>query len=147
MKHGFVFDETMSGTYERVDRPGDRRPLSFSVQARAASLLQHLRDGKAELHGTIEAPGLVDHGPVEGTITIRLFTGRFIRYELRFRGDDGTPYELTGQKDLSVRHPIRSFTELPAEIRNGGGQLVAHADTIFDLSADLLHFVSSWRPA
>jgi hypothetical protein len=147
MKRGFVFDETMAGTYERVDQPGQRRPLSFSVQARAPSLLRHLRDGRAELRGTIEAPGLVEHGTVTGAITIRPLTRRLIRYELAFRGDDGQDYQLAGQKDISLRHPVKSMTEMPAEIRDSRGTLVARADTTFDLQADLFHFVSSWRPA
>jgi hypothetical protein len=147
MKRGFVFDETMAGSYERVDQPGQRRPLSFSVQARAASLLRYLRDSRAELRGTIEAPGLVEHAPVEGHIVIKPLTGRFIRYELHFRGDDGASYELLGQKDISLRHPVKSMTEMPAEIRDSRGQVVARADTAFDLESDLLHFVSSWRPA
>jgi hypothetical protein len=147
IKRGFVFDETMSGTWVR-DGETAPRPLSFSVQAHAPSLLAHLRDGKARLQGTIEAPGLAAHTTCEGEITIRPIGQRIIRYELGFLGDDGVRYRLFGEKTVRLRSLRQSMTVLPAEIREADtGKRVGTADTRFDLDADLLHFVASWRPA
>ncbi len=147
MKTGFAFDETMSGTMERVDAPGKPVPFSFSVQARAASVLRHLRDGKATLTGTVEAPGLATAAEAEGEMILRPLLGRMIRYELAFTGDDGKRYRFAGQKDIRWTDLRRSWTELPGEISDDAGRLVARCQTRFDVASDWLQFASSFRPS
>jgi hypothetical protein len=147
MKRGFRFDETMSGTYAYNDQPDQRRPFSFSVEARADSILRHLRTAKTTLSGTLEAPGLAAHAPIEGTLVMAPLTRRIIRYEFAFTGDDGKPYRFEGQKDIRLLKPLSSFTTLPASIYDASGNEVATADTRFDLRGDAVQFFTSWRLA
>ncbi|MCA9679850.1 MAG: hypothetical protein H6709_00820 [Kofleriaceae bacterium] len=144
---GFAFDETMSGTMERVDQPGQAVPFSFSIHVHAPSLGRHLRDGKATLRGTVEAPGLAASAALEGEITMRPLGRRLIRYEFEFDGDDGRRYRFAGQKDIRWTDLRRSWTTLPGEITDAAGALVARCLTRFDARADWLQFASSWRPA
>lgn len=147
MKRGFQFSETMAGTFALAAEPDRQRRFSFSVLAHAPSLLAHLRDGKTRMHGTLEADGLADHVPIEGTLTLAPLTRRIIRYEFSFTGDDGRPYRFEGQKDIRLRDLRRSFTILPGAILDGDGRQVGTAETRFDLRADLFQFLASWRPA
>jgi hypothetical protein len=147
MKTGFAFDETMAGTMERVDRPGEKQPFSFTVQVRAPSLWRHLKDGKAEMTGVVEAPGLAAYAEAHGEMTLRPLVARIIRYQLTFRGDDGRRYRFAGQKDIRWLDPLRTWTTLPGEITDEDGRLVARCDTRFDYRADWLQFAASWRPA
>ncbi len=147
MKRGFRFAETMSGTYTRRADGDEPRRFSFSIEARAGSLLDHLRDGRTEMHGTLDADGFATGVPIEGTVTILPFRKRFIRYEFDFVADDGKPYRFAGQKDIKFTDPVDSFTVLPGTVTDSAGAAVADVKTRFDLQADWFQFVTSWRPA
>lgn len=147
MKTGFCFDETMAGTMERVDRPGEAVPFSFSIHVQADSTLRWLRDSKARLTGTVEAPGLAASAPAEGTITLKPVLARVIKYDLAFTGDDGQRYRFRGQKDIRWLDALRTWTTLPGEISDASGRLVARCQTRFDYKSDWMQFASSFRPA
>jgi len=143
---GFEFAETMSGTIEMAAEPGVARPFRFEVTAYAESTRRHFSDGKAALEGLIYAPPIAQGAPASGVITIRPIGQRIIHYELAFVGDDGEPYTLTGQKDIKWTAPLRTFTELPAQIQDERGQRVATCQTRFDLKNDWWSFLRSFRP-
>ena len=107
---GFEFSETMAGTVEWDAEPGKRHPFRFDITAHAESTRAHLMDGRASIRGTVYAPPKTRSAPAEGTITIRPVGQKIIRYELSFSGDDGQPYELVGQKDISYLRPFTTFT-------------------------------------
>ncbi len=142
---GFEFAEQMTGSIEWNASPGVKYPFRFEVRAHARSLRDHAMTGRAELEGIVHAPPHVTAADATGTITIRPIGARIIRYELAFRGDDGQRYELHGQKDISWRHPLRTFTELPAEVRDDDGHTVATCSTRFDLRQDGFSFLRSFR--
>jgi len=142
---GFQFAETMAGTVEWDKEPGVQHPFSFEVTAEAASTRAHLRDGKAALHGTVHAPPLARAADADGTITIRPVGRRIIRYELQFTGDDGSLYELVGQKDIRWRDLTRSFTHLAAEILDGEHRRIGACRTTFNLKRDWWSFLRSFR--
>ena len=144
---GFEFAETMAGTLELDDKPGVRHPFRFEVTARADSARKHIRDGKAELVGTIHAPPIAEGAPLTGVITIRPIGQRIIRYELSFVGDDGKAYELVGQKDIRWTAPFRTFTELPAEILDEDHRRIATCQVRFDTKKHGLSFLRSFRPS
>jgi hypothetical protein len=144
---GFAFEETMAGTMERVDRPGETTPFAFSVRVEVPSLVGHLRDRKATLRGTVEAPGLATAATATGTMLLRPVRGRIIRYELAFTGDDGRRYRFAGEKHIRWLDPLRSWTTLPGEITDDAGRTIARCQTRFDLRSDWLQFAGSWRPA
>jgi hypothetical protein len=137
---GFHFHETMQGTYTR---DGVERPMKFSLQARAGSWLQHLRDRKARINGTVDAEGLASGRAIDGELTIDPVIRRLIRYEFSFTGDDGKPYRFAGQKDVSIFDLAGSMTTLPAEIFDGD-KPIASALLKFD-RRDLPAFLMSWR--
>jgi hypothetical protein len=143
---GFEFAETMAGSFELDAAPGVKHPFRFEVTAYAESTRKHLSDGKAELHGTIYAPPIAEGAPASGVITIRPIGQRIIRYELAFTGDDGKPYEMIGQKDIKWTAPLRTFTELPAEILDEDHKRIATCRTTFDLKNHWWSFVRSFRP-
>lgn len=146
-KRGFRFAETMSGTFALVDSPDEQRRFSFTVECKAPSLLRHLRDGKLNMKGTLEADGLASFVPCEGTMVMLPLTHRFIRYELNFTGDDGAPYRFRGQKDIRFLDAAHTFSYLPGEVTDQSGKVVATCETRFNLKADLLPFWLSWKPA
>lgn len=144
---GFEFAETMAGTFELDDKPGAQHPIEFRITARADSTRRHVRDGRAEVEGVLHAPPIAEGATVTGVITIRPIGQRFIRYELAFVGNDGRPYELVGQKDIRWTAPLRTFTQLPAEILDEDHRRVATAKIAFDLKRDGLGFLRSFRLA
>jgi hypothetical protein len=143
---GFQFAETMAGTVEWDARPGVQHPFSFEVTAEAASVRDHMKDGKATLRGVVHAPPLTQAADAEGVITIRPVGQRIIRYELQFVGDDGKRYELVGQKDIRWRAAARTFTYLPAEIIDDDHRRIGVCRTTFDLKRDWWRFLRSFRP-
>lgn len=144
-RRGFQFEETMSGTYMPADEPGVSRPMSFSIQVRADSVVGYLRDHLTTIVGILQAPGLAESAPVEGTMTIAPVAQKLIRYELSFTGDDGKPYYLRGQKNIVLGDLRRTMTELPVDIRDSGGALFATGTLRFDMRSDWKQFLSSWR--
>jgi hypothetical protein len=144
---GFTFAETMAGTFELDSSPGVQHPFKFEVTAHAESTRKHFSDGKAHLRGVVHAAPIAVAADAEGVITIRPIGQRIIRYELSFIGDDGKQYELIGQKDISWRSPLKTFTELPAEILDEEHRRVATCKTSFDVKNDLWSFLRSFRPA
>jgi hypothetical protein len=143
---GFEFQETMAGTYTLAGQAGPPRRVSFTVRAVAGDVLQHLRDGACELEGTFDMEGFADDVPCRGSLEIAPLTKRIIRYELAFAGNDGEPYRLAGQKDIKLSDLVHSMTTLDAAIHDGKGVEIARARVRFDLRADLLPFLVSWKP-
>lgn len=145
-RHGFVFDETMEGTYARVESPEERRPLCFAAHVHAPSIRDYLRTGHAGITGTLDAEGLATQVPITGTLLLRPFTQGRIGYALDFMADDGRQYVLRGEKHIRLSALVRTFTELHAEVRDAASdRLVATSDIHFDLQTQLWRFLHSWR--
>jgi hypothetical protein len=145
-KLGFEFRETMSGTYTLSGQPSVERTLRFTLRVHAADALAHVRDHLARVSGTLEMDGFADEVAVSGTMTLTPLTKRVIRYELAFVGNDGQPYRLVGQKDIRLQDLVASLTTLPAQVQDSTGKVVARAQVAFDVRADLLKFLASWKP-
>ncbi|MBE7448541.1 MAG: hypothetical protein HS111_06545 [Kofleriaceae bacterium] len=141
---GFGFAETMSGTWTR---DGVEQPFSFTVTVRSGPLLRYLLRQRARMEGTVDAGGLAGGRALRGTLLMRPFLGRCIRYEFEFAGDDGRTYRFAGQKDIRWTEPLRTWTELPGEILDEAGRVVGRARTRFDLRRDGVRFLRSWLPA
>jgi len=142
---GFGFEETMSGTWTR---DGVTRPFSFTVVVRSGPIgAWRKKQQVADMEGTVSADGLATGQPLRGTLRLQPFLGRVIRYEFGFTGDDGKPYTFAGQKDIRWLSPLRTWTELPGDVRDGDGKLVGTARIPFDLKKDGWSFMRSWKPA
>lgn len=144
---GFKFAETMSGTYALDSAPSDHRRFTFTIEAQADSTLRHLQNGRARIWGMLEADGLAEDAPIEGTLTVAALARRAIEYDFAFTGDDGKPYRFSGQKSLRLSRPTRSMTELTGYIYDESGAPIGTSVTRFDLKSDLFQFLTSVRPA
>ena len=144
---GFHFKETMSGTYKKEGAPHDEpeRPMHFTIEVRAQSLLRHLRDKRAQLEGQLHMAGFAEHAAITGVLTINPLFGKLIRYEFDFTADDGKPYHFVGQKDVALAELVRTMTTLPGEVRDASERVVARAQLLFD-KRHLPRFLGSFRP-
>src|SRR6185436_14995678 len=122
---GFRFAETMTGF---VWMDGVRRDMEFRVRAEAPDLGEHLRTGRTQMLGTVDVAGLCKDAPLHGTLWIEL--PRRIRYEFSFRAGD-RPLRFVGQKDLQLRHPLRTLSRLPGEVQDEAGRAIGHAQLRF----------------
>lgn len=145
-KLGFEFQEVMSGTYTMTGHPGEQGAIRFQLRAQAKDGLRHMRDGLVDVTGTLDMERIADDVPVSGTIEIRPFTKRIIRYEISFTANDGQPYRFAGQKDVRFGNFMATMTTLPGTVTNGQGNEIAKATLHFDVKADLLPFLVSWKP-
>jgi hypothetical protein len=141
---GFEFKETMSGTW-RAPSGGPERSIEFTITARAAHMLKHLVDRKADMDGRLRMDGFAADVPISGELVIDPLLGKKIRYEFDFVADDGKRYHFAGQKDVELLDVVRTMTTLPAQIAGADGTVVATCDLKFD-TADLPKFLASFRP-
>jgi len=102
---GFKVDELMVGTHTFSDGSFDGKelPLNFSITWGSRDLFKFLnpRSDKflnSEARGFITVGGLAGKADCEGTLRLMYFSGRKIRYELGFKGDNGRSYSYTGEK-------------------------------------------------
>lgn len=147
MKIGFEFEEIMSGTYTPTGKPGETGEIRFKGRARAEDVVKHLRDGMTALEGTLDMERFADDVPIRGTIEIRPLLGKIIRYDFAFTANDGNPYHFTGQKDIRFDAIGDTMTTLVGAVVDAHGGEVARATLRFDVKADLLPFLVSWKPA
>lgn len=144
---GFGFAETMRGNWARCDggRGGGR--FEFSVRASTDSLAAFGRSRLVEITGTVDGDGLATQRPLRGTMELRPWIRRVIRYRFEFEGDDGARYAFAGQKDIRWLDPVRTWTELPGQITDEGGRVIGSAITRFDVRGQSVAFVRSFHLA
>ncbi len=145
MLPGFSFRETMRGSYWRLDAPTDERAIEVTLEARADDVATFARDKTLRLRGTLDAEGLAARRDVEGTLVFRLLEERRLPYRLRFRGDDGRAYELSGQKEWLGFAPVASLTTLPVSLYDDAGAEIGRATLRFDLRSDAGAWLKSFR--
>ncbi len=102
---GFKMDELMVGThtFSNGSFAGRELPLNFSLTWGSGSLLGFLNPWsdeflRSEARGFITVGGLVNKADCIGSLKLMYFSGRKIRYELDFKGDDGRAYRYVGEK-------------------------------------------------
>ncbi|MBI2572142.1 MAG: hypothetical protein HYV63_34460 [Candidatus Schekmanbacteria bacterium] len=136
---GFKMDEVMSGEHEFQPGhgPGERRPMSFRVTWGPTNLFKWLNPWGDEfltqpLDGTVTVDGLCVDAPCSGTLALRYFTERKIRYDFRF-SNAGRSFRFVGEKvniwpwNLHVSHTT-CYGELVDET---SGELVSRSITFF----------------
>jgi glycine/D-amino acid oxidase-like deaminating enzyme len=145
LSFGFQFQESMGGSYRLIDQGGAARPFGFTATAVAPRLLGFLQHGVTRLEGTLAMPGFAHGVRLEGTLEIDPFLGRALRYDLHFRGDDGRPYRLVGQKRLRPLHLAKSLSLLPATVYDEVGRAIADVQATFDVARDLVPLLRTLR--
>jgi hypothetical protein len=139
------FRERMSGSYWLLDAPTQERAITLDFEAVATDVGQFLRTKTWALEGTIDAEGLARGREIEGTLRFVLIQERRLPYRFAFRGDDGCRYELRGQKEWTGLAPVSSMTLLPATLTGERGEELARATLRFDLRADWVEWMRSFR--
>ena len=142
---GFLFRETMSGSYYLLDKPTEDRAISFTISAQVYSLRRFVRDKSARIEGEVTMEGVAEKKPLSGTLGLLLFAEQRLPYEFTFRGDDGQRYTFRGEKDVLLATLPDSITTLPASIFDEEVREIARAVVRFDLRGDLVKFVKSFR--
>jgi hypothetical protein len=142
---GFGFAERMSGSWWRLDAPADELAIAFRVRARVGDLREFARRKTWRLEGSIDVEGLASGKPCEGTLAFRLLDEKRLPYRVRFTGDDGRRYELSGQKEWNGLAPLESMTLLPASLYDERDEEIGRATLRFDLRTDLAGWLRSWR--
>jgi hypothetical protein len=148
---GFQLKESFSGSYYRLDDPLTDHAVRISLQWGVDGLRRFLRDRKVDALGTIWAEGIAERGghegvPLYGQLVMRLFDEKRIPYDLGFEADDGTTWQLRGQRDFFVHDAVDSLTMLPASLYDGSGVEAARAMLRFDPKTELPALVRSFRP-
>jgi hypothetical protein len=142
---GFVWHEAMSGTYWSLDAQADERAIAFRIKARASDIPSFLLHKTWRITGEVDIEGFADARPLEGTLVFKLLDERRLPYRFTFVANDGSTYELRGQKDWSPISPVESMTVLPASVYDEGGREIGRATLRFDLRNDLGKMLKSFR--
>ena len=144
---GIQFRETMSGSWHRLESPGDERAMEFTVSGKIDHLKHLLGNTVAKLSGRIVAAGLTTGADLEGTLGLgALIREKRLPYAFSFRADDNRMYRFDGTKEVAVLDLARTMTTLPAYLFDDQGTEVGRAVLHFDLHGDLFKFLRSWKP-
>ncbi|MBS2015169.1 MAG: hypothetical protein JST00_19920 [Deltaproteobacteria bacterium] len=151
MPLGFELRESFSGSFYRLDDPRRELAIRMSLRWAVSGLRRFVRQRKVEVLGTIWAEGIAERGgdegvPLQGIIVMRLFDEKRMPYDLGFEADDGTTWQLRGQRDFFVYDAVDSLTILPASLYDGTGKEAARATLRFDPKTELPALVKSFRP-
>jgi len=151
---GFRIDEVMSGEHEFDPQFGspEKRPMEFRVTWGPRHILQwgnpaHPRFMVGELEGTVTIDGLCYHTPCTGSLELRYFKDRTIRYTFGFEQNHQS-YTYIGEKvNIHLWNLPRSHTTCFGRlILARTGKLVSTSVTYFRLRS-LPRFVASVRLA
>jgi hypothetical protein len=142
---GFSFEESLSGSYWRLDAPTKERDIAFRVRASIDDMASFAKTRAWRLEGTMYVEGVAHQSDAEGIIALKLLDERRVLYRLAFRGDDGNAYELSGQKEWSGLSPVTSMTLLAGSLYDEHGEELARATLRFDLRSDTVRWVKSFR--
>jgi hypothetical protein len=145
LRPGLSFRQTLRGGYWRLDAPTRERGVDAVLEARAADLRVLVRDRTLLLRGTLDVEDLAVRAPAEGTLVFRLLDERRVQYRIRFRGDDGRSYELSGQMEWLPFAPLESVTTLPASLYDDQGAEIGRGVLRFDLRREGFRFLRSFR--
>lgn len=119
--------------------------MDLSLEAFTPDVRALLREPVWQLSGTIDAESLAARRSIEGAMCFKRLGEGQIRYRIRFRGNDGHPYELSGHKEWNALAPLDSVTLLSGKVHDEAGEEMARATLRFDLRTDLGRFVRHLR--
>lgn len=136
-----TFSEVMAGPM-RVD--GSRRELRLDLDVAVPGALVLWGDVEGRLTGRVTLPGVAERAPAVGTLQIAPLRRRRLRYQLRFRADDGRALRLDGWKSVRLLRPLHTMTTLPATVYEDDGRVLGEAVLRFDLRS-LPRFLAGFR--
>lgn len=151
---GFLLDEVMSGTHEFEPGCGPRGtlPFGFHVTWGPKRVLPWANPTGREflsqaMHGRVSIGGLCDEAPCQGTLRLRYFTKRTIRYTFEF-GVEGRDYQYVGEKVniLPWNLPTSHTTCFGTVKEIASGKLISRSVTHFRIKTTY-DFLTSFRLA
>jgi hypothetical protein len=151
---GFQLDEVMSGTHEFEPNRGPRGtfPFEFRVNWGPRNVLEWGNPWHHEflcqpLSGRVTMGGLCDDVPCEGSLKLRYFTKRTIRYRFDFAVENAR-YRYLGEKVniLPWNLPTSHTTCFGTVVDLATGVLISRSVTHFRLKTTF-DFVTSFRLA
>jgi hypothetical protein len=140
-----TFREHMTGSYHLLAEPLQDRIAELELVVSAKASRETLRAPALGVTGTVDLEGFATKRPCEGKVALKIANEQRIPYDLRFTGDDGRPYQLFGQRDLSVPRLADALTTLQASVCDEKGREVARAVLRFDARSELGQLVRSIR--
>ena len=135
----------MAGSFHLLSAPEVERPMSFTIRARARSILSFLRRPEVEIEGEVDAEGFADHRRLSGTLGLDVIRTGTLPYAFRFTSNDGKACVFSGQKTITARELAHSMTVLPGSLLDESGAEIGRALLRFDLRSDLIKFITSFR--
>jgi len=135
----------MAGSFHLLSAPEVERPMSFTIRARARSILSFLRRPEVEIEGEVDAEGFADHRRLSGTLGLDVIRTGTLPYAFRFTSNDGKACVFSGQKTITARELAHSMTVLPGSLLDESGAEIGRALLRFDLRSDLIKFLLSFR--
>lgn len=142
---GFEFTETLAGSLRRPGEVGSDQAIACTFRGAADDSHAFARSGLLCLDGEVNAEGLADGQPLNGTLDMSALLRRRLPYKFTFRGNDGREYRFAGSKRVTFRRLLRSMTTLPAAIYDEAGEKVAQCELRFDYRSDVWGFLRSFR--
>jgi hypothetical protein len=140
-----TFRERMRGSYHLLAEPLSDRVAELDLEVSARATRDTLRAPALGAAGTIDLEGFATRRPCEGRVALKIANEQRIPYDLHFTADDGRPYQLFAQRDLSVPKLADALTTLNASVCDESGAEVARAVLRFDARRELGHLVRSIR--
>jgi hypothetical protein len=122
MALGLEWVERFSGSFSKPGASSRQAPAALLLRAVVPDLARVLR-GRAEIVGTVRAPGLATLGSVVGVVTRG--PGFVARYALDLVADDGTPLSLVLEKRGFGRDLYAAATTVVGEARDPAGGVIA----------------------
>ncbi len=144
MSLGFVFRESLAGSYHTLASPGDEHPMQIRVEAQVEDVLRFALDPTLALTGEVEARGFADGTPLRGSLTLAPLRGKIV-WDFRFPANDGRDARFHGEVDIDLLRPALTLSQLPGSLYLGETE-VARAVLRFDLRGDLPRLLASVRP-
>ena len=151
---GFRLHELMTGSHEFEPRCGPRGtlPFEFCIDWGPKNVLVWANPARREfltqpLEGWVTIGGLCDRAACTGTLKLRYFTKRTIRYAFTFSAD-GRDYEYVGEKVniLPWNLPTSHTTCFSTVKEIDSGMLISRSVTHFRLKTSF-DFITSMRLA
>ena len=141
---GFAVREVMEGS---LQRPGENfdRPFRFDLLVVFPTLLAGITDAPGRAEGTVRIDGLARDVPAAGTLVLSPLRKRRVRYTFDFDADDGRRYRFDGWKTIRGWRVRRSWTVLPGNVYDDGGQVWATATLYFSFRRHFPGLMGSFR--
>ena len=144
MALGFEFRQTMTGTYHKLDTPGDEHPISTTVHVQVHELTRFLLSPSAEITGEIDAEGLADHKALKGTLDFSQLTRRKLVYDFWFPGNDGRDRRFHGDMEVEVVRLLENGSKVVGRIYEDQEE-IARVLLHLDIPKELARLIRSFK--